>query len=237
MVGRSLPRSGSRSIQWPSSARRAAGRPSYVVNPKAVVSPKRRGPEAHDEQTARVVVQTKRVGKAPRADVLERLSLRHAEEHLALPACRLVDVDGFGRDVEVSAQQDVVALRVPLVEVSTKALQPIELEGVFVGADRLAVRDVDVHDPDVAIARGDDPRLAGLLEVREADANLGDGLARDDGDAVVGRLAIDRRCVPGPQRLGRESVGNALDLLQAEDIGLDGLEPLEDEREGAPRSS
>jgi len=107
--------------------------------------------------------------------------------------------------------------------------QPIhegELVGIFLRADRIAVRQIEAGEADGApcVGRDDALDIARLL-VGGIAGQAGLGLERplgEQGDSVERLLPVDRDIVAERLDLGaRKSLGDALDLLQAERVGPD----------------
>src|SRR5438105_7688822 len=231
-----------RVIRWPLPAARPLVNPRAfaaacerlgdpdVVNAQARVAPE--SPLAvipPGELAALRVVQAEGVLEAPPPDPLNRLALRPAEKNVAAPQFRVVHVPVFRRDVEVAAQKKLVVRPELLFEKGAQALQPFELEAVLVRADRLPVRHVDVDHLHPLYPRRDEPRVRAPLVSRHPAPHVLYVLAREDGDAVVGRLPVDRRRVAefGELRRG-EALLRALQLLHAEHVGAGLPKPAPD---------
>src|SRR5256886_9786327 len=136
------------------AARGERGREQNMVDPEppaavegagAVVPPR--------EETALLAVKPERVTESPRDQIAERRALRLTEHDLAAPLLRVPDVAVLRRDVEVAAEHD---RRVGLgrgLEEGAEATVPVELVGVLVRADLLAVRPVDTQDREAGDTR------------------------------------------------------------------------------------
>ncbi len=111
---------------------------------------------------------------------------------------------------------------------------PVELVPVFLRTDRLAVRHVEVDDPDARDGRRDHA----LLFVREVGQRRHDvvhgagAIAHDQRDAVVRALSGEMRLVSGRgEVLARKLAVLRLGFLQAHDVRPRGREPVEQARQ------
>src|SRR5947208_711371 len=201
--------------------------PAAVERPGAVVPPR--------EEAALLAVESQRVLEAPAHEVAEDGALGVAEHDLAAPLLRVPDVAVLGRDIEVAAERERLVGPGGGLEEGVEAAIPGELVGVLLGADLLAVRPVDAHDPEAGDARDQEAPLGVVSFAREpARDRLGAG-AREDRDAVVGLLAGDERRVAERRELRRgEPVVGDLRLLQAHDVGPPPFEPREEARQARP---
>lgn len=150
------------------------------------------------------------------------------EEGVARPGGGLVAVDVLGDDVEVAADDGRDRVVAPKGELADEAVHPIELVGELVRADGVAVGEIDVDDAEaVCPTSNEDFKEAGVavgLVAEEGGADGLDGVARKDGDAVVGLLGDGGALVAdGGEDVGRE-VG-AFELLEEEEVGLARAEP------------
>ena len=129
-----------------------------------------------------------------------------------------------------------ISRRSKSLRVIDQPLHPGELVGEFVGAGRVAVRDVGRGDAHLAaIALGGERRLdiARLLVVEPGQAA--------PSRAPAGSTTVRRRYRRAAQRLDpvaerrdlepREIVGQAFYLLQAQDVGLGALQEVEQMRQ------
>ena len=152
------------------------------------------------------------------------------EEGVAEPGGGLVAVDVFGDDVEVAADDGGDGGLEPAGHLYLEALHPGELVGELVGADGVAVGQVDVDDADALDDGFEEAGVAVLLVAGEGGGDGLDGMWGEDGDAVVGLLGDGGGAVAD----GLEDVGgevSAFELLEEKGVGLVGLEPGEDEGE------
>ena len=117
--------------------------------------------------------------------------------------------------------------------------QPIhegELVGIFLGPDRIAVRQVDAGDPHDA-ARRRDHALDDSAPVRRRDRRArpratSNGRLDEDRDAVEPLLPVQRDIVAQRLDLGaRKRLVDAFDLLQAQRVGARLLEIVEQMRQ------
>ena len=158
---------------------------------------------------------------------LQRLPFRLTGHDSSVQARRVVDVAGLKRDVEVAHHHQGLPLRVLGIEVALQAGQPFELVGVFLRAQRGAIRHIEVEHPQSGDLGADHPLLlpqARSLRVigqerRKTHPHILDRQTAEDRHAVVGLLAADRRFVAqGPEgRQGEELIGH-LRFLQAEHL-------------------
>ena len=149
------------------------------------------------------------------------------EEGIAEPGRGLVTVDVFGDDVEVATDEGRGAGLEPAGHLLFEAGHPGELVGELLGADGVAVGEIDVDDADALDEGLEEAGVTILLVAGEGGGNGLDGVAGEDGDAVVGLLGDSG----GPVADGLEDVGgevSAFELLEEEDVGLVDLEPGED---------
>ena len=94
----------------------------------------------------------RRVGEA---EVEERPPRRPAfglEQRVIDPGLRTLGVGGFGNDVEVAGKDERRLVLEEAWRARPHALHPGELVGEFLGADRIAVRQVERDDADHAVA-------------------------------------------------------------------------------------
>src|SRR5688572_7299627 len=166
----------------------------------------------------RLVEAAEQVGEAERGDPRERFAFRDADVDGSFPRRRVVDVAVLGRDVEVPDDQQVFVSGELRREAGAQALEPGELVRVLLRADRLAVRHVDVHQPDRADGGRDHaPLRVGIR--RHAAGDVEGDPARDDRDAVVGLLAVERRLQPErPELRAREVLVGELEFLQRDRV-------------------
>ena len=161
------------------------------------------------------------------------LAALRLEERVAEPVLRRPGVDRLGDDVVVAHQQEGLLERQTLLRMGLEPAHPGELVGELVGADRVAVGQVEAADADDA--GGDrDHRfdVAGLGVVGVAGQAAGDVLEpvlRQDGDAVEALLTVGGDVVAEALEGGeREALVDRLDLLQADEIGPRLLQPGEE---------
>jgi hypothetical protein len=116
--------------------------------------------------------------------------------------------------------------------------QPVherEFVGIFLAVDRIAVGEIDAREADDARPgwdhRLDITRLRVRPVARQAAFDL-EGPFGENGDAVEGLLPVRRDVVAELLDLGaREGLVEAFDLLQAQSVGLDVLEIVEEMRQ------
>ncbi len=152
------------------------------------------------------------------------------KEGVADPGGGLVAVDVFGDDVEVAADDCGSGGLEPAGHLLEQALHPGELVGELVGADGVAVGQVDVDDANAVDDGFEEAGMAILLVAGEGGGDGVDGMARENGDAVVGLLGDGGGLITD----GLEDIGgevSAFELLEEEDVWLVDLEPGDDERE------
>src|SRR5947209_12884476 len=117
MVGRSFP-GARRSVNG--GAGRALGQPCGrpdVIDAQAEIALERAGAIVPPRELFRlVVVQAKGIYKAPVFDRCKRRALRLAEQHAVFPELRIMHVAVFGGNVEIAAQQHLLARLVLRVE-------------------------------------------------------------------------------------------------------------------------
>src|SRR3990167_840609 len=201
--------------------------PAAVERPGAVVPPR--------EEAALQAVQAERVAEAPGEQAPEGRALGLARHDLAAPPLGVPDVPVLGRDVDVAADGDGGPGGGAGGEKGAEAPVPVELVGVLLRADLLAVGAVDVDDPEPADVGDQQPALGVVAVVRERARHLGRLRAGEDGHAVVRALAGDEH--PVAERLelrAREVLVGDLDLLQAHDVRPAALEPGQQARQADP---
>ena len=152
------------------------------------------------------------------------------KEGVAHPGGGLVAVDVFRDDVEVATDEGGGGGLEPAGHLLEEALHPGEFVEEFIGADGVAVGQIDVDDADALDDRFEKAGVAILLVAGEGGGDGLDGMRREDGDAVVRLLGNgDGVVADGLEDVGGE-VG-AFELLEEEGVGLIGFEPGEDEGE------
>ncbi len=142
-------------------------------------------------------------------------------ENAGLPRRRVADVPIVRGDVEVPAQGHGIALLVPAVEPATEAFQPLQLVGPLVRAHLASIRDVGAGHVHPGHLRGDEPGLSVVAVVAEAPLHVLhlEPEPGQDGDPVVGLLAVDRRLVSRrAQGLEGEGLVHDLQLLEADHV-------------------
>jgi len=120
-----------------------------------------------------------------------------------------------------------------------QAMHPAELVGVFFGVRRVAVRQVDRGDADHAVTERQHAfqiaRLLVALVARQAAPHILQRRAAEDRDAVEGLLPMRLHLPAGGLDLGAREIGiDALDLLQAERVGLGLFQEVEEMAEALP---
>ena len=169
--------------------------------------------------------------EAQREEVGERLPFGGGAEDFVAPFVRVVHVEVGGGDVVVADDDESGVFALQVVNVAGDGVQPVQFVGVFFVADRFAVGDVEVQYAHVADVCRDGARLfVGIT--RYAAHHVGQWLARDEGDAVVGLLAVGGDVVAGGFYGGGVHGGVGLfEFLQAEDVGRGFLQVLQDVRQ------
>src|SRR5205085_7320257 len=139
--------------------------------------------------TARRDVLAERINEAPSFNFGECALFRFAKKYAPAPELRVVHVAVFRCDVEVAAQQHLVVCPMMLVEELAQSPQPREFELILLRPDRLPVRHIDVDHTHAADCAREQTRVRRLFPVAEAALHIRHGQTRDDGHAVVSRLA------------------------------------------------
>ncbi len=171
--------------------------------------------------------ETEAVGQAEAEQALEGSAFRLGTEDLAGPALRVVHIAVVGGDVVVAAQGELRVFRQLLLQPDDQGIEPAQLVVVLVATDFLAVRHVGADDAR-AVDRAADQAFLLVGEMRVAANHIVNGLAGEQGDAVVGLLAREGDLVAGCLDLClREIVVFQLQFLQAQHIGLGGGQPVE----------
>lgn len=108
-----------------------------------------------------------------------------------------------------------------------QASHPGELVGEFVGAHRIAIRQIDVDDADALDEDLEEAGVAVFLVAGEGGADSFEGVTREDGDTVVGLLRDSGAVVAEVfEDIGGEV--RAFELLEKKDVGLASFEPRGD---------
>ncbi len=131
----------------------------------------------------------------------------------------------LGDDVEIAGQNQRLLVFDQLARVRDEPVHESELIGVFLGAGRIAVRQIDAGDPHDAFRcwdhRLDVTRLDVRLVARQAAGDLERTLG-ENGDAVEGLLPVRLDVVAERLDLeARKGLVEALDLLQTQRVGCD----------------
>src|SRR5271166_3333764 len=156
-------------------------------------------------------------------------------EHALLPLLGPCDVTILGRHIEVAAQNGRFALFERAFEVATHALHPAQLVPELFRAHLAPVREVGAHHANAAHPRADHAGLRIIVTVAKALLDLRQWLMRENGDAIVGALAVHSRLVA--KRLegrAREVVVCGLQLLKADEFRLLPREPCQEPRLAGP---
>jgi TonB family protein len=174
------------------------------------------------------VVEPHGVDEGQAHQFTQGLVLTRVEVQLSLHCVRIVNVAGFGGDVEVAADDEVFRGAGVPPHRGGEGSKPLEL--LFEGrrVDGLAVGNVDADEAD-PLGRGHDGAgvLGGRISI-EADVDVGEGEPRDDCDSIVRFLPDHRHFVPEALELLRgEVVVHDLGLLHTEDVRLGEADPLE----------
>src|SRR5207249_4474294 len=155
------------------AARSERGRQQDVVDPEPPAAVKSTGAVIPPgEETALLAVEPERVTEPPGDEIAEGRALRVAEHDLAAPLLRVPDVAVLGGDVEVAAQDERLVGLGGGFEEGAEAAIPVELVGVLVRADLLAVRPVDAHDLEAGHARHQQAPLGAVALVGEPPRHL-----------------------------------------------------------------
>ena len=143
----------------------------------------------------------------------------------------MAQVDWLVRGVEITAQDNLLALGVKLVANIEKAGVEIQLER-YASMVVLPVWEIDIEKPEIRILAGDEPALDIECRRLQSQACFQRTCARQAGNPTVTRA---RRRIPGLvranglQRLCKKRVNllwSCFDLLQAEYVRILSLQPL-----------
>ena len=133
-------------------------------------------------------------------------------------------VDIFGNHVEVAADEGGSLTLPPEAHLAIEPIHPGEFVLELLGADGVAIGEVDVHDANALDEDFEESGVAiGFIPGERRGDSL-DGVARKDGDAVVGFLGDGDALVADALEDVEGKVG-PLQLLEQEDVGLAGLKP------------
>ncbi len=163
-------------------------------------------------------------------------------ESILRPGPGVPGVDGFGDDVVVAEQHERLLEAEQLARTGLEALHPRELVGELVGADGIAVGQVEVadshHAPGMRHAHLDVAGVRVAVVARKtAHGNLVERALRQNRNAVEALLSVDGDIVAQRiEGLGGKSLGGALDLLKAGYIGARLLEPGDGAVEARPNA-
>ena len=179
--------------------------------------------------------RAQRVGHAKRQELAEFRARLRQKQRVVDPLLRASGVALVRDHVEIASQDQRLLVFEQLAGMDDQALQERELIGVFVGVRRIAVRQIDARDPDYAASRRHDrfdiARLGVVLVTGEAPRDLERPLGKYR-DAVERLLPMGLDVVAElldlePWKLLVE----ALDLLQAKNVGLNLLQIGEEVRQ------
>src|SRR6266404_1627500 len=138
----------------------------------------------------------------------------------------------FGSDIKVATEQHRSIGVVTLVEEAAQLCHPFQLELIFFRTNHLPVGNVDVYDAHTGDVCREQTRLAGGIVIRIAALDAGAPCSGNNRHAVVTLLAKHDAVIA--ERLYFEQwelIIRAFCLLNAQNIGLLGLEPTRDVRE------
>src|SRR5437016_2701602 len=137
-----------------------------VVDPEPPVPVKRAGPVVPPRVETSLLgpVDPERVGQPPGEERAEGAPLGLARHDVTAPLLGIPDVAILGRDIEVAADDDVLAGVDLALQEGQEPAVPAELVGVPGRAQLAAVGRVDVHDARAA-ARGDEEPARGVQSV------------------------------------------------------------------------
>ena len=100
-------------------------------------------------------------------------------------AIRVVDVDRFRRDIQITEPNGRLHRIEPLAEITADAMKPLQLEDVFVGPDSESLRDIGVDDREAIDYSLKDSDIFAVRPCAEA-MHHGFGFATAEGsDAVI----------------------------------------------------
>ncbi len=139
---------------------------------------------------------------------LQRRAFGRAHVYRTFPGFGVVHVAVFRRDVEIAQHDEVRMARPFRSDVLTQRVEPAQLVGKLVRADRLAVRHVDVDDAQ-APERSRQHAPLFVIEARNARDDVGGGIAAEDGDAVVSALSAERGIPAEGLQVGCGKIGIA----------------------------
>ena len=201
--------------------------PSLMKRPAAVIPPRKR--------PGLGVLLPEGVPEPPREQGCEARALVGCVEDRPGEKPLVPVVERGGTDVEVTAQHERLRGLVSVPKMTDEGVEPLELAGVVLVPEVLAVGNVDG-------GHGKTPHLGRQQSRTESSVtgktDLGDGrgFARDDCHTVPTLLAMDDRTVTGGLDLGKgELLRGSLDLLDPHDVGLSRLEPVKKELEPGPQ--
>ncbi|EAU66357.1 hypothetical protein STIAU_1064 [Stigmatella aurantiaca DW4/3-1] len=169
-----------------------------------------------------------RVRQPEGTHLLQRVALLQREERLPLPDRRVVHIDGLGGHVPVPTQHQRLIRRVPRLQVAPQPRVPFQLVHVGGRVHRLSVGHIGAHHANPAHRRRDEPRMGVLHPIRQAQHHVRGLCLREDGHPVVGLLPVRDGVVARlADRFRGEVRIHALQLLEAEDVRLVGLQPVQ----------
>ena len=149
------------------------------------------------------------------------------EKGVGHPVRRLVAVDVLGDDVEIAADHSGSGRAAPGGHLQDESVHPVELVEEFVAACGVPIGQIDIDDAQPGDEGFDETGVRVLVVARQSGADGFDGVAREDGDAVVCLLRDSDRFV-AERTEGKGGKLGGLELLEQEDVRLLGLEPRGD---------
>lgn len=164
--------------------------------------------------------------KAKIQNTLQSLPLGIRAQNLPPPGLWIMNIGIIGRNIEVPCQDHLHTLANLRVQVVLETRQPLELVGVFVHSDSLAIRDIERRHVDLARELTQDETRRGVVHpVVKAFLNRQWLFFRKKGDTIVGLLTIHRGVVARlPDRVPRKLLIDTLELLKTKDIRTPALE-------------
>lgn len=149
------------------------------------------------------------------------------EKGVGHPVRWLVAVDVFGDDIEIAANHGGRGGAAPGGHLQDEAIHPVKLVKEFVAAGGIAIGQIDIDDAQPGDEGFDETGVSVLFVAGKSGADGFDGMAREDGNAVV-RLLRDCDGLVSERLEGEGGKFSSLEFLEQEDIRLLGLEPRGD---------
>jgi hypothetical protein len=186
-------------------------------------------------EAARVRGRAQRVDQAERYELAEFEAGRWQKQRVVDPILGTRGVARVRNDIEVPGQHQRLLVFEKLARMDDEPLQEGELIRIFLRAHGIAVRQIDAGHPHHTVVGRDDcldiARLRVVLVARQAPRDLERPLG-ENGDAVECLLSVGLDVVPKLLDLHpRKLLVEALDFLQAKNVGLNVLEVSEEVRQ------